>query len=162
MTHFLNRISILLFLLILSLATQAQSEVDLDQILEDPWSGDLVYLDYTSEKETKIPVELTVKSAGKNKYEFSYEYPNEPKANSKSKVTIDIEGGKIAGDPIESIKTQDGLTIITATSKGKDNGKKAEFIRTYIFNELTFIIRKEVKYVGDTKTFMRNEYRLNR
>ncbi len=57
--------------------------------------------------------------------------------------------------PIESIATQDGLTIIITISNGRDNGKKATFIRTYVFNELSFTIRKEVRYEGEDKTFTR-------
>ena len=147
----------------LNLVSQDKVTVDdIDVMLGEKWAGDLVYLDYSSSNEVKIPVTLSVEKLKEGLYSFKYEYPEEPKANSKSKVSFDLEDMSIAKDPIDKVVKKDGLLRIITIGSGKDGGKKAKFIKTYVIGSKTLIIRKDVQYEGSDVAFMRNEYRLNR
>ena len=142
---------------------QAQvTEKDVDVILGEKWTGNLVYLDYSTNKEVMIPVEIKVEKVKKGKYSLDYNYPNEPKANSTGKIAIDFEKQTLNKEVMSEFESRDGLFFITTTSTGKDNGKAATFIKRYILGETSFSIRKDVQYEGSEEVFMRNEYRMNR
>lgn len=132
---------IFLFLVSGLLVAQEMRQSDL-QIIEGTWTGNLVYLDYSSGKEVMIPVELTVVNQKETKYQFIYVYPKEPKANSKKKISIDLLERKIAGDAIESINKRSDGWVIKSVSSGKDNGKPAQFIHTYSLNKTTLSIKR--------------------
>src|SRR5579872_6023061 len=57
------------------------------------WEGTLTYLDYTSGKPYSMPAVVTI-AATKFQVIFSYEYPNEPKANGTDTLKIS-EGGSL-------------------------------------------------------------------
>ncbi|WP_420317303.1 hypothetical protein [Ekhidna sp.] len=153
--------TIILFLSISLAYAQNMTQEDL-QLLEGQWTGDLVYLDYSSNKEVKIPVEVSIEKVKEGKFKFNYVYPKEPKANSTSTVIIDLDKEKIAGENIEKVQLIDNLWTIVAYSSGKDNGQKARFIKTYIIGGTSLSIKKEVQYESSDERFMRNEYRLKK
>jgi hypothetical protein len=157
----------LLLILFGSLAIGAynQDEIslkDFDMMLGSDWVGDLVYLDYSSNKEVKIPVDIAIEKTKKGRYSFQFNYPKEPKANSKSKISIDLDSRTISNDPIKIIEREDGQLSVVTSSKGKDNGKPASFIKTYVIGKQALTIRKEVTYDDSDEIFMRNEYRMTR
>ncbi|MEQ8906965.1 hypothetical protein [Ekhidna sp.] len=153
--------TIILFLCISLAYAQNMTQEHL-QLLEGQWTGDLVYLDYSSNKEVKISVEVSIEKVKEGKYKFNYEYPKEPKANSKSNVTIDLEKMTTEGKRIAEINERNGQWTIVAYSAGKDNGQKARFVKTYVISETTLTVKKEVQYESSEERFMRNEYRLKK
>ena len=147
----------------LQLAAQSISLNTLDEVIGEDWTGKLTYLDYTSNEEVSLLVNLEVTKIKEGTYQFAYSYPNEPKANSKTKIRISSDGTKISGNKITKVeKTEEGLLIIHAESKGSDNNEKAMLYFTYTIGERLFSTKKEVKLAGDDDRFLRNEYRLSR
>ncbi|MEQ8626479.1 hypothetical protein [Ekhidna sp.] len=157
-----KRCSTIILFLCISLAYAQNMTQEHLQLLEGQWTGDLVYLDYSSNKEVKIPVEVSIEKVKEAKYKFNYVYPKEPKANSKSNVTIDLEKMTIEGNRIAEINERNGQWTIVAYSTGKDNGQKAIFIKTYVIGETSLSIKKGVQYISSDERFMRNEYRLKK
>lgn len=134
---------------------------DLQRLTGAQWKGTLTYLDYGRNKKVSIPSNLTVaQTAGDNlSWDFAYQYPDEPKADSKDKITISKDGKIIDGETIVERKNLAGDTLRIVTEKaGTDNDKKALFRFTYLLGKTSFSIKKEVKYDDATEFFERNEY----
>ena len=136
---------------------------DLEMLLGD-WSGSLTYIDYGSNQPYTMPANLIVKQ-GENKYRFTliFEYPNEPKANSKGKITVSKNGEQLNKKAVKSKQIlSNGQVQITTEYHGKDNNKKALIRNLYILGSNQFIIRKEVKSENSDTWLKRNEYKFKR
>lgn len=134
------------------------------KILIGEWTGTLTYMDYSTNEPFTMPANVTVKE-GKNENQLFLfnEYPNEPQANDKSKVTISKDGKAINGNNLLSKKQLDtGETQFTTESEGKDDNKKALIRNVYVIGEKSFIIRKEVKFENKDNWLMRNEFSYTR
>lgn len=120
-----------------------------------------MYLDYRSNKKVSIPTNLTVTRSPEDKlsWVFEYQYPEEPKANSKDTVKISKDGKTIDGETVvERTKPNaDTLRIVTEKS-GSDNDKPATFRYTYLIGARSFSIKKEVRYESTGAFFERNQY----
>ncbi len=131
------------------------------------WNGSLTYLDYRSGKPYTMPANVTIRKDKKSDHRLilSFEYPDEPKANGNDTLEISKDGLQIDGAMITSKeKSADGdLQVITEKSgmDGNDN-RKAVIKHIYIIGTKTFISRKEVKFDGEEKFIMRNEYKMIR
>lgn len=139
----------------------ARVEANDIKVLEGPrWTGSLSYLDYSSNKTTSIASDLIVERLPDNErgWKFDFKYPNEPRADSSSFVTIAPDGTSFNGQRVISrLRDANGLTIVTE-SEGTDNNKKAMFRFTYSLTGSTFSIKKEVKTEGSNEFFERNVY----
>jgi hypothetical protein len=130
------------------------------------WSGSLTYLDYNSGQPYTMPAELVVVE-GKTPRQLllSYLYPDEPKANSKSKISISKDGATLNKKAVQSRKVlgNNGVEIIVEY-RGKDGneGKSASIRNIYLVRESRFSIRKEVKYEATDEWILRNEYSFQR
>jgi len=128
------------------------------------WEGKLTYLDYASGKpytmSANIKIGLTADSKG---YIFEYEYPKEPRANSKD--TTFINGNYFGKDKIVEFKKESSgdYKMITEIegNDGNDN-KKAVLRHTYQLTADTYSIIKDVKFEGTNNWIKRNEYLLTR
>lgn len=106
------------------------------------WVGRLTYLDYSSNEKTTIRTALQVEAVkpGKPVWTFSYFYPDEPHANSSSKVKIKANGRRINRETVLSkTLTTDGTTVIITQRKKA----KLIFRYTYRISPEVFSIRKE-------------------
>lgn len=67
---------------------------DLQLLMGAQWKGTLTYLDYSRNKRVSIPSNLTVTKSNGDRWSwvFEYQYPDEPKANSRETVTISKDG----------------------------------------------------------------------
>ncbi len=153
-------------LLLISLHGTAQSKISSDELnsLMGEWKGSLTYMDYSTNEPFSMPANVTVKP-GKNDNQILlfYEYPNEPQANSKGKVTVSKEGSAINGNPLVSRENlENGSTQFTTETTGKDNNEKALIRNVYIVGEKRFIIRKEVKFNTLDEWLQRNEFNFER
>lgn len=134
---------------------------DLRRLSGAQWTGTLTYLDYGTNKKVSIPSNLIVTPSTEDKlsWVFDYQYPDEPKANSKSTVTISKDGKSIDGETVTDKQNLAGNAVKIVTEKaGEDNDKKAVFRFTYLIGENSFSLKKEVKYQDATSYFERNEY----
>jgi hypothetical protein len=151
-------------MLVLSLNAFSSPKVkakELDVLTGARWTGNLIYLDYSSSKKVSILSDLIVsKSSAKNSWSFAFEYPKEPKANSSEIVLLSNDGKMLDGEMVveKTLLTDKTLKIVTQ-KEGMDNDKKAIFRHTYLVGEKSFSIKKEVKYIETgAEFFERNEY----
>lgn len=155
---------LILLTLVSALTAFSQDSVtgaDLKPLEGAKWVGELTYLDYSSNKRTSIKSDLTISRSMDKEgiWIFDFEYPLEPKANSKKDVKLADDGREFDGEAIsERKKLADGTLRIVTTSRGKDNGKDATYIKTYLIGKTSFSIKKEVKIDGGSETFERNTY----
>lgn len=134
---------------------------DVQRLTGAPWKGSLTYLDYSSGKSTSIPSALVVTpaAADERSWRFDYQYPDEPRANSSSLVTIAADGSTIDGEQVrERSATADGLLRIVTEKPGQDDGRPALFRFTYVIGDSSFSRRKEVKLEGAAEFFERHIY----
>lgn len=130
------------------------------------WKGTLTYLDYTSGKPYTMPANITIKAGEDNsrKLIFIYEYPDEPKANETDTIAISNSGEMLDGAMVQSKKKSKGMLEIITDENGKDgnDNKKAVIRHVYSIGKKIFSIRKEVKFEGEEKWILRNEYKMKR
>ena len=129
------------------------------------WTGTITYLDYTSGKPFTMPANVTI---GKNKKDakeliFAFEYPNEPKANGNDTLIISSDGMMIDDEKVVSKAEQNGVLELITEKDGIDgnDNKKAVLRHIYSISKKSFVKRKEVKFEGEDKFIMRNEYNMS-
>ncbi|MBC7898631.1 MAG: hypothetical protein H7070_01140 [Saprospiraceae bacterium] len=158
-------LSILFTILIFSGMVGAQTAkvdaTDLNRLTGAEWKGTLTYLDYSSNKKTSIASNLTViETPGDHlSWTFDFKYPDEPKADKRSTVTLSPDGRTFDGETVieKTYLSRESLKIVT-TQRGTDNDKKAVFRYTYLFAPASLSIKKEVRLETATEYFERNEY----
>jgi hypothetical protein len=125
------------------------------------WKGTLTYVDYTSGKPYTMPANVSISQIDKSfNYLFSKQYPDEPKANSTDTLHISMNGQRIDDEKITEIKREkDGfIEIITELTSVDGNENKPAIIRhTYKATNISLLIAKEVKFVGENTWIKRNE-----
>ena len=115
------------------------------------WVGTLTYLDYSKNKSVSIRSDLIVTEVPDHpaSLEFSYLYPDEPKANSKTTISIKNNGASLGDETLVSNTRIDTTTLkIITTNAGQDNNRTAQFRFTYVLNARAFSILKEVRVEG--------------
>lgn len=158
-----NVMLFILTILVSGLYAQNVSQNELDILTGDKWKGEITYLNDGDREVVTMPAELIVTKIKPGVYEFTYFYPDEPKANSSSRVKINSDGTKIAGKRIVKVeKKRDGSLLILADGKGGDNREAAWFYFTYSLSANSFSTKKEVEYKGSKEKFVRNEYHFSR
>ncbi len=134
---------------------------DLQNLRGAQWTGTLSYLDYRKNTKVSISSNLTVTQSkdDKSSWIFEYQYPDEPKANSRETVAVSKDGKTFDGETVtERTSLADKTLKIVTQKSGPDNDKKALFRFTYLLGKTSFSIKKEVRYEGTTDFFVRNEY----
>jgi hypothetical protein len=134
---------------------------DVQRLTGAPWRGSLTYLDYTSRKPTTIASALVVTRVDGDgrSWVFDYQYPDEPKANSASRVSIAGDGSTIDGERVvERSVLAGGIVRIVTEKSGEDDRRPAMFRFTYLVGDSSFSRRKEVKFEGTTDYFERHTY----
>ena len=138
------------------------SPTEISVLLGDDWQGSLTYLDYSSNQETSIPVMLHVEQVGDREFRFSFSYPEEPKANNKTKMVLGKNHMSINKARIISRQDLPNHVLKFETKiPGKDNKKKAIIYTEYQLSVKNFTITKKVQYDGEDP-FVRNTYSFTR
>jgi len=162
--HFILTAALVSWLFSVSLYAQPAPHIepaDLQRLSGAPWKGSLTYLDYTSKKPVSIASTLVVTRADADgrSWRFDYQYPDEPKANSASSVTIAGDGSAIDGERVtERSVLADGIVRIVTEKSGQDDRRPAMFRFTYLIGDSSFSRRKEVKFEGTADYFERHTY----
>jgi hypothetical protein len=87
------------------------------------------------------------------------QYPNAPKANSASRVTIAGDGSTIDGERVtERSVLAGGIVRIVTEKSGEDDRRPAMCRFTYLVGDSSFSRRKEVRFEGTTNYFERHTY----
>ncbi len=150
-------VTLILLLIGPVLAAQQMVMKDLNPLIGE-WQGTLTYLDYSSQQEVSIPVNLLVEKRNNKTLIFKYIYPKEPKANSKA--TIKVGGNTLNGRNIVGKSYDNNYLLVVTEGSGRDNGKMARFTFTYQISSSFFSMRKDVEIDGEQ--FMRNRYDFSR
>lgn len=161
----MNRILLVLLICAFSFSTFAQtvSDEELDQLLGDTWTGELMYVNYSDNKPVRLPVELVITRKKSRQYKFAYTYPKEPQANRTPTIKIGRKYNSIGKNPIiERNELTDGTLQIITSGAGKDNEKAATFRFIYELSSNRLIIRKEVTFIDGSDVLVRNEYQFTR
>ncbi len=131
------------------------------------WKGSLTYLDYSSGKPYTMPANVTISKNGNNTHQLilAFAYPDEPKANGNDTLLISDDGLQIDGAIIVSkTKNSDGSLVIITDKEGVDgnDNRSATLRHVYTIGKKIFSNRKEVRFKGEEKFIMRNEYVMSR
>ncbi len=131
------------------------------------WKGTLKYLDYSSGKPYTMPVNISIglNTAKVDEIIFAFVYPDEPKANGNDTLIINKNGIEINGAAVtEKHELPDGTLQIITETKGVDGNdhRKAVLRHIYSISKTVFKNRKEVRFEGEEKWILRNEYSFNR
>jgi hypothetical protein len=131
------------------------------------WKGSLTYLDYSSGKPYSMPANVTISKDKKNDHQLilAFQYPDEPKANEIDTLILSNDGLQINGAMVISKeKTGNGLLQIITEKPGVDgnDNRKAVVKHIYTISKKVLVIRKEIRFEGEEKFIMRNEYKMNR
>ena len=124
------------------------------------WSGQLTYLDYTSQKTETIQCNLEVSTSPDEKIiKMKYIYPEEADYNSTGKLNITADGTMIEGQSVidRQILPDGSLKLITE-EKGYDDYKHSTIRRIIVLSNDIFVITKMVKFDDEKEFFKRNEY----
>ncbi len=131
------------------------------------WKGSLTYLDYSSGKPYTMPAKVTI-SKDINKVHqliLAFVYPDEPKANGNDTLVISDDGLQVNGAMVVSMKKNSDGTLEIITEKngldGNDN-RKAILRHIYSIGKKKFSNRKEVRFDGEEKFILRNEFKMSR
>lgn len=162
----LTSVLVLFFIMISCSKSFAQDNIitasDFAPLLGSGWKGSLTYIDYTSNKPTTIPVNLSVSQINDTSFELSLTFPDEPQANGADTMHILNDGTYLDNKKIVSVQKSGDVTTITGESTGSDNDKPAQFKYTYVISSSEFSITKEVKYDDSSEYFVRNKYQFNK
>ncbi len=139
--------------------------------LEGQWTGTLTYRDYSTDKQTTIPVRIVANptSTDKRNWQMQFFYTKEPHANQTEKVRLAKDGTSWDGARvIEKTRTSGGmpesegkLEFVTE-EKGKDNNLPATFRHVWVLKANTLTMEKQVKYDKGGDFFRRNIYQFVR
>jgi ketosteroid isomerase-like protein len=130
------------------------------------WRGTLTYLDYSSGKPYTMPADLIVSFIDEKKGLVRvFEYPDEPKANSKDTLQLQKDGlflneAKIVSNEIEPTGN---FTLVTEYNSvdGNDN-KKAIIRNTYTLKNNSLSMKKDVQFIGTNNWIKRHEYQFTK
>jgi hypothetical protein len=130
------------------------------------WKGTITYLDYTSGKPFTMPCNITITGDKTNFHRLilAFDYPKEPKANGNDTLSTSADGSMIDSEKIVSKENKESALQITTQTNGVDgNDNKNALIRhIYTISKKIFIKRKEVRFDGEDKFIMRNEFKMSR
>lgn len=130
------------------------------------WKGTLTYLDYTSGKPYTMPCNITINAekVSNHKLLIKFEYPDEPKANGSETIVISADGKSIGDEQVVINEKLNGVTKIIAERNGVDgnDNRKAILRLIYEFSKRSFSMRKQVKFEGEEKWILRNEFKMSR
>jgi hypothetical protein len=99
------------------------------------------------------------------KFIAAISYPDEPKANGNDTFLISRAGKVFNGaDIVKLQRLKNGGIIITTEQQAQDgnDNKSAVLKHIYTIQKNRFTNRKEVKFTGEKKWLLRNEYKFYR
>ncbi|MBL7738865.1 MAG: hypothetical protein JNK14_06565 [Chitinophagaceae bacterium] len=147
-------------------SAQSQSVTSKDfQTVAGSWTGELTYLDYTSNKKESIKTSLAIKKKSEDHFEMDFSYPGESGHGGKDHYRIKANGTMINDmKVIERSVQPDGSVKVVLEEKGKDgnDSRSATFHHLLVLGKNQFTITKLVKFDGEGDFFQRNQFVFNR
>jgi hypothetical protein len=139
------------------------TESDTALILGTGWTGELVYRDYSPPfGEVTLRTTLEVRRVPDG-IELFIRYPDEPKADGASTLSISEDGRSIDGDRIVVREAMPGGGVKLVTEGVcEDDDRPATCAHTYTIAETAFGMRKTVSFGDGTPPLVRNTYAFTR
>ncbi|WP_299536966.1 hypothetical protein [Ulvibacterium sp.] len=151
-----------LFFLSTAIAQNTLSPSNFEYLNASSWSGNLMYINYSDGKEVNIRTTLKIFLKDDTIIQ-EMEFPDEPKANYVSRIRIKKNGTYFGNEKVEALDFTEGkITNLTTSYQGRDNNKKANIYKTYMFGEQNLSITKTVVFQKSGKKLIRNRYTYNR
>jgi len=120
------------------------------------WAGELMYLDYSSGKETTLKTNMQITTKN-NKITMNTQYVYEPSANNKDTIKLKKNGTYFGNEKIiEKTVSKNGVTTIITTFEANDDNTPATLFKTYVFSGTEFSVTKEVQFENTKEKFVRN------
>lgn len=159
----------MLIILVLSFTSTgillAQNKVEISEINylnNTKWQGNLMYINYSDGKEVHLKTDMQLHIKG-NKIFMLTQYNNEPNANSKGVIKLKKGGTYFGKDKvIEKTQLDNNIIKIVTMYEGRDNNKEATIYKTYLLNEESYNVIKEVQYKDSDEKFIRNKFSYTR
>lgn len=127
------------------------------------WSGELMYVDYSSGVETHIPATLSAEKVGKRAWRMTFGYSDEPGSNEIDTVMLSADGHVFDGmEVIGSDTLADGALRITLEQDGEDDNAPARIRKVWTIGPDRCTLRKEVRPMNGGEFQLRHEYRFTR
>jgi len=129
------------------------------------WTGQLTYLDYTSNKSESVKAALAVQTQTDQSIELTYFYPNESSHGGKEIFILRAKGTMINEmKVIKRTADADGTIRLELEEKGKDGNdeKAATFHHVIVIEKNKLTMTKLVKFDEAKNFFQRNQYVFNR
>lgn len=132
---------------------------------EGDWLGRLVYRDYGSDKMEGLDVRASVRQTRKDstllEWVVSISYPNESSADGAETWTLDLQRGLFNGFPVTAFEQlPSGSWVLEWEEKGPDGNQNRPAIMQMRVraDKLQMTFEKWVRYEGNHKYFLRNEF----
>lgn len=148
-----------LFFLSAAIAQNSLSASSFEYLDGSSWSGSLMYINYSDGKEVNIRATLKVFVQDDTIIQ-EVKFPDEPKANYISRIKIKKNGDYFGDEKVVDLDFDKGgsITKLTTRYKGRDNNKKADIYKTYLFGNQSLSITKTVIYQKSQEKMIRNRY----
>lgn len=159
------RIRSLLFVGLLAISAHAQRNTltaeDL-AVFGGAWTGQLVYMDYSSGAETSIDAILRFVPIADGAWHRMYGYPKEPGSNETDTLHLSADGHMLNEMQVIDVERDAESTRIVFEEDGEDNDRPARIRKTWTGSARACTMRKDVQPQGVKDFSLRHEYRLKR
>ena len=155
--------TIIALFITLSIAAFAQAQqkvniTDFKNLDNTNWTGELMYVNYSDNKEVTLPTTLQIE-VKKNKIVFHTKYTYEASENNKSTIKLKKDGTYLGAQKVVNVqRNDDGSMEIETMYEGQDDNKDATMYFTYFFNDKQLSMKKEVEFKDTPGKFVRNQY----
>lgn len=152
-------------LLLFPTLVSAQNRVDPAALsgLCGTWKGELLYMDYSSGAETRIPATLVVASLDERRWLVTFGYPDEPGANDTDTLTLSADGRAVDDLAVMRVnELKNGLVRIVLEQDGYDDNRPARIRKLWTMGATTCSLRKEVRSKGEKRFELRHQYTFTR
>lgn len=121
-----------------------------------------MYINYSDGREINMRTKLRIFIQDDTLIQ-EVEFPDEPKANYTSRIELKKNKGFFGDEEVVDLNLQDGNVARLSTKfKGKDDNKKADIYKTYVFGERNLSITKTVIFQKSGEKLIRNRFTYNK
>ncbi|WP_157807309.1 DoxX family protein [Hymenobacter chitinivorans] len=135
------------------------------QLLAQPWSGTLTYLDYRSQQSVTLPTKLSGRQSGARQLTlaFTYEEPNGQQVSGADTLELSADGQTVTWDGValrvrQNTVLPDQSRQLVLEGEGQDNGKSCLIRKTLQLMARQVSVKKEISYGPGYAFITRNTY----
>ncbi len=127
--------------------------------MEGQWSGELMYIDYSSGAETHIPATLTVEMLGRRSWRRTFAYPGEPGSDEVDTLVLSPDGNLPNDGAVSEVAMLgDGVMQLTLLQDGEDDDVPVRIRKVWTIGPNSLMLRKEVCPIAGGPLKLRHKY----